>query len=32
MPTSLQGNDAPISTNMILRYLSEHVIGLPRSY
>ena len=23
---------APISTNMILAYLSEHVLGLPRSY
>jgi alkylation response protein AidB-like acyl-CoA dehydrogenase len=23
---------APISTNMILLYLSEHVLGLPRSY
>ena len=23
---------APISTNMILSYLSEHVLGLPRSY
>lgn len=32
MPTNLQGNDAPISTNMTLGYLSEHVLGLPRSY
>ena len=23
---------APISTNLILAYLSEHVLGLPRSY
>ena len=23
---------APISTNMILSYLAEHVLGLPRSY
>ena len=23
---------APISTNMILAYLAEHVLGLPRSY
>ena len=23
---------APISTNMILSYLSEHILGLPRSY
>jgi len=23
---------APISTNLILSYLSEHVLGLPRSY
>jgi alkylation response protein AidB-like acyl-CoA dehydrogenase len=23
---------APISTNMILAYLGEHVLGLPRSY
>jgi alkylation response protein AidB-like acyl-CoA dehydrogenase len=23
---------APISTNMILTYLAEHVLGLPRSY
>jgi alkylation response protein AidB-like acyl-CoA dehydrogenase len=23
---------APISTNMVLSYLSEHVLGLPRSY
>jgi acyl-CoA dehydrogenase len=23
---------APISTNLILSYLAEHVIGLPRSY
>jgi len=23
---------APISTNMIMSYLSEHVLGLPRSY
>ena len=23
---------APVSTNMILSYLSEHVLGLPRSY
>ncbi len=23
---------APISTNMILSYISEHVLGLPRSY
>ena len=25
-------NVAPISTNMILSYLAEHVLGLPRSY
>ena len=23
---------APISTNLILAYLGEHVLGLPRSY
>src|SRR4029079_920549 len=23
---------APISTNMVLAYVSEHVLGLPRSY
>lgn len=23
---------APISTNLILAYVSEHVLGLPRSY
>jgi hypothetical protein len=23
---------APISTNLILSFLSEHVLGLPRSY
>ena len=23
---------APISTNMILSYLGEHVLGMPRSY
>ena len=23
---------APVSTNLILAYLSEHVLGLPRSY
>ena len=23
---------APISTNMILAYMAEHVLGLPRSY
>ncbi len=23
---------APISTNMILSYVSEHVLGMPRSY
>jgi alkylation response protein AidB-like acyl-CoA dehydrogenase len=23
---------APISTNLILSYLAEHVLGLPRSY
>jgi hypothetical protein len=23
---------APVSTNLILAYLAEHVIGLPRSY
>jgi acyl-CoA dehydrogenase len=23
---------APISTNMILSYVAEHVLGLPRSY
>jgi len=23
---------APISTNMILNYVAEHVLGLPRSY
>ena len=23
---------APISTNLVLAYLSEHVLGLPRSY
>ena len=23
---------APISTNLILAYLAEHVLGLPRSY
>jgi alkylation response protein AidB-like acyl-CoA dehydrogenase len=23
---------APVSTNLILSYLSEHVLGLPRSY
>jgi alkylation response protein AidB-like acyl-CoA dehydrogenase len=23
---------APISTNLILGYLAEHVLGLPRSY
>ena len=23
---------APISTNLILSYLSEHVLGLPRSF
>ena len=23
---------APISTNLVLAYLAEHVLGLPRSY
>jgi acyl-CoA dehydrogenase len=23
---------APISTNLILSYIAEHVLGLPRSY
>ena len=23
---------APISTNMILAYIAQHVLGLPRSY
>ena len=23
---------APISTNMILNYVAEHILGLPRSY
>jgi acyl-CoA dehydrogenase len=23
---------APISTNLILAYVAEHVLGLPRSY
>jgi hypothetical protein len=23
---------APISTNMILNFVAEHVLGLPRSY
>jgi acyl-CoA dehydrogenase len=23
---------APISTNLILAYIAEHVLGLPRSY
>jgi hypothetical protein len=23
---------APISTNMILSFVAEHVLGLPRSY
>ena len=23
---------APISTNLILAYIGEHVLGLPRSY
>jgi acyl-CoA dehydrogenase len=23
---------APVSTNMILAYIGEHVLGLPRSY
>jgi acyl-CoA dehydrogenase len=23
---------APISTNLILAYLGEHVLGMPRSY
>jgi hypothetical protein len=23
---------APISTNLILSYLAEHVLGLPRSF
>jgi hypothetical protein len=23
---------APISTNMILNFIAEHVLGLPRSY
>ncbi len=23
---------APVSTNLILAYLAEHVLGLPRSY
>ena len=23
---------APISTNMILSYVAEHILGLPRSY
>ena len=23
---------APISTNLILSYLAEHILGLPRSY
>ena len=23
---------APISTNMVLSYIAEHVLGLPRSY
>ena len=23
---------APISTNLILAYLAEHVLGMPRSY
>jgi hypothetical protein len=25
-------SEAPISTNLILAYLAEHVLGLPRSY
>ena len=23
---------APVSTNMVLSYIAEHVLGLPRSY
>ena len=23
---------APISTNLILSYIAEHILGLPRSY
>jgi hypothetical protein len=23
---------APISTNLVLSYIAEHVLGLPRSY
>jgi hypothetical protein len=23
---------APISTNMVLSYVAEHILGLPRSY
>ncbi|MEC8028657.1 MAG: acyl-CoA dehydrogenase, partial [Pseudomonadota bacterium] len=23
---------APVSTNMILSYLAEHVLGIPRTY
>jgi hypothetical protein len=23
---------APISTNLVLSYVAEHVLGLPRSY
>jgi acyl-CoA dehydrogenase len=23
---------APVSTNLILAYIAEHVLGLPRSY
>jgi len=32
-PRLISGDQiAPISTNMILAYLSEHVLGLPKSY
>jgi itaconyl-CoA hydratase len=28
----LTQNTAPISTNLILSYVAEHVLGLPRSF
>ncbi|MFN9634402.1 MAG: acyl-CoA dehydrogenase, partial [Erythrobacteraceae bacterium] len=31
-PESLLYTVAPISTNLILSYMAEHVLGLPRSY
>ena len=31
-PGTIHYQVAPISTNLILAYVGEHVLGLPRSY